>query len=257
MIYKNLYAYARKFGFIEGINVFKKIYFDKVGPVHLSKYGNIHIRRGSSDIGVFKTVFVNEFYHSYALEKILPNFKPVFIIDAGANIGLSAMYFSKKYPGAKVIAIEPESSNYKVLCSNIEDNYPNIIPENKALWFKKTRLSLSDPNVDNYAFTFHESQGNEMVDTITIPEIINEFNLERIGIVKIDIEGSEREIFLNDCSWLQKVDILIIELHDFSTRGCSKAFYSKILEYDFSQLLNFENVIMVNESILNEFRLKK
>lgn len=256
MRYKNLYTYIRKFGFREGVAAFKKINYDKRGPIYLRKYGNINVRRGTSDVGVFNTVFISEFYHSYPLEKILPHYNPGFIIDAGANIGLSAMYFSKKYPAAKVIAIEPEKSNYDILLSNIGDNYPKAASENKALWFKNTKLSLFDPNVDKYAFKFQESQGSEMVDTITIPEIMNKYNIERIGILKMDIEGAEKEIFSNDCSWLQQVDILIIELHDFSTRGCSRAFYSRMLNYDFSQLLNFENVIMVNESILIDFRAK-
>jgi FkbM family methyltransferase len=45
-----------------------------------------------------------------------------FIIDAGAQIGMSTLYFKKQYPGAEIVAIEPNTINFKLLEENIWEN---------------------------------------------------------------------------------------------------------------------------------------
>src|SRR5215475_12556495 len=45
-------------------------------------------------------------------------FSPKFIVDAGANIGMASIYFARRYPGAKIFAIEPETSNFAILLKN-------------------------------------------------------------------------------------------------------------------------------------------
>jgi FkbM family methyltransferase len=55
------------------------------------------------------------------------------IVDAGANVGMSAAYFSLHHPAATVVAIEPEPSNFEMLRKNAK-LFPQIIPINAALW---------------------------------------------------------------------------------------------------------------------------
>jgi methylase of polypeptide subunit release factors len=69
-------------------------------------------RNGTKDLSVLKQVFVERQY-DFPLPKA-----PISIADAGTNSGLLAVYFANRYPGASVIAIEPEDSNFKLLKRN-------------------------------------------------------------------------------------------------------------------------------------------
>ena len=60
--------------------------------------------------------------------------------------GFASIYFANKYPGAKIIAIEPEQSNFELLKDNIAP-YPNIIPIQAALWHKNEEINLIDPGL--------------------------------------------------------------------------------------------------------------
>ncbi len=155
-------------------------------------------------------------------------------MDAGANIGLSSIYFANKYPKARIIAIEPEISNYKLLEKNIMP-YKNISALNVALWNKNERISLVDPGLGKWGFmTANEGQKNDIFESntchkvqgLTIARIMSMNNLEQIDILKIDIEGAEKEVFTDSSHWIEKINILIIELHETMKTGCNRSFYN-------------------------------
>jgi hypothetical protein len=79
------------------------------------------LRRNTSDKHVFRQIFITKDYN------IPLKIKPKLIVDAGANVGYSSLWFSRKYPKSKIIAIEPEDSNYEVLIKNTDSN-DNIFP---------------------------------------------------------------------------------------------------------------------------------
>ena len=81
---------------------------------------------------------------------------------------------------------------------------------------------------------------------VTIGKILKRSGYKEIDILKLDIEGSEKEVFSNDYEdWLSKVNILIIELHDRMKPGCSEAFYSAINQYNFIKINSGENIILM------------
>lgn len=84
------------------------------------------LRFPSSDPDTFEQIFVSNEYD------FLVETQPQIIVDAGANIGLASIYFANNYPEAKIIAIEPEQSNFELLKKNVAP-YPNIIPLQAAL----------------------------------------------------------------------------------------------------------------------------
>ena len=78
-----------------------------------------------------------------------------------------------------------------------------------------------------------------------------EYNFPKIDILKLDIEGSEKELFeTNFEDWLPKTKILIIELHDAMKTGCSKSVFNAISKYDFSFSIKGENIIFTNNAII-------
>jgi FkbM family methyltransferase len=200
---------------------------------------NIILRPGTSDLKVILQILDK---HEYAVH--FPT-NPGLIIDAGANIGISALYFAQKFPNAKIYAIEPEDGNFELLKQNCKDRQ-NIRLQKAALWSRPARVILQNQDAANWAFSVKPAEGDEgKIDTVTIPQILGDSDFQQIDILKIDIEGSEKDLFSNDyATWLPFVRILIIELHDHYLSGCSKAFYSALCSRSFAQELSGENIVI-------------
>ncbi len=94
----------------------------------ISINGNqVYVRTNTSDLEVaISSLYRREYDHIDLSE-------PGVIIDAGANIGTSSIFFARKYPGARIFAIEPETSNFTLLKKNTR-KYRNIVPIKAAIW---------------------------------------------------------------------------------------------------------------------------
>ncbi|MFT6962177.1 MAG: hypothetical protein ACJAWV_001904, partial [Flammeovirgaceae bacterium] len=85
---------------------------------------------------------------------------------------------------------------------------------------------------------------------LTMENFMQKHGLETIDILKIDIEGSEKELFEGTCEWVKNVKCLIIELHDTMKAGTSITFFRKILLMnDFHFSIVGENLVFINKSI--------
>lgn len=193
----------------------------------------VSVRLGSTDIDVFNSTFADEDYG------IALPFSPDTIVDAGAYTGLSSVYLAIRYPGARIIALEPSSSNFELLASNTEQ-FPNVEAVRVALWASPGELTLRDPGAGAWAFRVDgeqarpgESQprGSELVHATTMSEILSDFDLGRVNLLKIDVEGSELEIFNDSEKWLEHVDAIMVELHDRFKPGCARAFLSAVQDF--------------------------
>ena len=184
------------------------------------------LRIPSSDVPTYEQVFVN-FDYDFDVQR-----QPRCIVDAGANIGLASIYFANKFPDAKIVAIEPEQSNYELLKANLAP-YPQATPVQAALWHRNDETRLVDPGLGNWGFmtegtgdpTKGAHQTRHTVKAVTVDHILRCFNLEKIDIFKIDIEGAEKEVFADTSAWIDRVDAIIIELHERYKRGCNRSFY--------------------------------
>jgi FkbM family methyltransferase len=191
----------------------------------------IFLRAGSSDMSVFKEVLLDEEY-SFPLAET-----PHTIIDAGANIGLSAIWFATRYPHARIIAVEAERANFELMVRNLEA-YPNVTPVHAALWSHGGVVGIEDPfNVRGWGFQTTQLDDRARspfgrVRCVTAGDLIEEYGLDRVSLFKIDIEGAEYEVFSDPGSseWLTSVDAIAIELHDRFRPGCSRAFFSRVGE---------------------------
>ncbi len=113
---------------------------------------------------MFGNVFVDEEY-SFGL----PSSAKV-IVDVGAYIGLTSIFYAKKFPKARIFAIEPERSNFELMLKNLRP-YPNVTPIHSALWSSESYVSIGAPlpgALDNWGFTHRfiaESfqRGGEMI----------------------------------------------------------------------------------------------
>jgi FkbM family methyltransferase len=147
-----------------------------------------------------------------------------------ANIGLASLYFAEKFPEARIIALEPEESNFDLLRRNLAGR-ANVVCLNMALWSQSGTVTVFDPGDGNWGFRTASESATDTgwvigtVDCVTVGDLMREHAIDRVDLLKIDIEGAEKEVFLSAAGWIDRVDAIAIELHDRFKRGCAKAFY--------------------------------
>jgi FkbM family methyltransferase len=169
------------------------------------------MRAGTSDASTIEKIFVWNGYDLDYPEQVRT------VVDAGANIGASSLFFAARFPDATVFAIEPEARNHERLLRNVA-GCSRIVPIRAALWSHKTTLGLSNPDdrVDSYRFAPEAT--TDSVRAISIPALLEEYALERIDVLKVDIEGAEVAVFSGSPSWVEKVRIFVVELHGAAAR---------------------------------------
>lgn len=210
-----------------------------------SIHRRVFVRANTSDVKCVEKVFVDQEYRlpSDINEKF--SIQPQLIVDAGANIGMATLFFAHLFPQAHVYAIEPESSNFDLLRRNCE-GMQNLTLKKAALWPYETKLQVSDSTAENWAFSVRPSRESVGVDAITIPQILELTGATQIDLLKLDIEGAERELFSEGCEqWLPRVRMIVIELHDRFKSGCSEAFYSQVVRRGFIQEIRGENIFVL------------
>lgn len=183
----------------------------------------ILLRAGTCDMATFCYVIAGAAYEQELARQ------PSVIVDAGAHIGLASLWYASRYPGAKVIALEPNRKNYEHLRRNTMA-YPNIVPLHVALWNTSGTVALTDPQEGSWALQVRRLEEASVVDesvpSISVADLMRAFDLDHIDVLKVDIEGSEKEVFQDCAEWIDRVSSIAIELHDRFKHGCSRAFYA-------------------------------
>tara|TARA_B100000686_G_C16529945_1_gene831799 strand:- start:164 stop:955 length:792 start_codon:yes stop_codon:yes gene_type:complete len=136
------------------------------------------------------------------------------IIDCGANIGASSYYFLQNFKKTKIVSIEPDKKNFELLNFNLKDKEIELFE--KAISSENSTFEISKSSEDPRAFRAIESKEG-IINSITVDEILNNFNPEIYEpfIMKIDIEGGEKDLFKKNIEWVNKFKIIIIEPHDW------------------------------------------
>jgi FkbM family methyltransferase len=182
----------------------------------------IYLRVRTTDVALCREIFLNEAYGSEFREA------PRVVVDVGANIGLSAVFYAHKFPNARIIAVEPEPSNYEMLRKNTAP-YPNIRPVRAALWKENGEVSIFDPGAGNTTFQVRDADelsatdGAGRVQAMTLGKLMADYQLDCIDLLKLDVEGAEKEIFEHSAPWIDRVGMIAVELHDWIRGGCSES----------------------------------
>lgn len=172
--------------------------------------------RDDSDSSVIDEIFVNKMYRS--LEGLISSLiNP--ILDIGAHIGCFSVYARLSNPQSKIIALEPEPSNFKLLKENLKLNhFKNIICKNQALISGDDKTVKLFLNRDSHNHsTFYKTKNSIKVPATTLEEIIKKNKLTKIGLLKMDIEGEEFDIVRNieQNTW-NKIRNIAVEYHEFN-----------------------------------------
>ncbi len=187
----------------------------------------VYARYGTSDFLVFNQVFVDREYR--CVDDVEP---PRLIVDCGANVGYTSAYFLSKFPTSTVIAVEPDSGNFNLLRRNLAGYGDRFKAIKAAVWPFDEQLEFQSSTLAEGAEWGRVVQrpagrkSSEMIDTVSIPKLIELSGMDRISVLKIDIEGAERELFsVGVNEWLDRVDNIVIELHG---EECARLFFDAI-----------------------------
>jgi len=161
-VLKRIQKFGKRFGHARGLLLWFRLrqhVRKQQGARHVVQVPGLHhpvtLRAMTSDVEVFHQIFVDG-----ELEFDL-HMLPSRIIDAGANIGLAAVYFSSRFPEAKILALEVETANFELLRHNTAF-YPNITCLKKALWSGPANLSIANPTAESMSFQVSPSaKGDE------------------------------------------------------------------------------------------------
>lgn len=139
-----------------------------------------------------------------------------FIIDGGANIGLSVLYFKRLYPRSRIIAFEPDPEIFSLLernCTTFELSRVELV--NRALWTSETVLKFVQEGGDSGRLQVDGETGRIIqVSTVRLKNYLR----SDIDFLKLDIEGAETEVLRDCANELSKVGRLLVEYHSFVDR---------------------------------------
>jgi len=235
--------YVWRLGLGQGLKTFYRFLMGEGGfVIHRSDrdLGTI-IREDSTDIWVFQQIFI---LHDY--RRVAGRHDVRIIIDAGAYVGFSSIYFAELYPHAFIYALEPEESNFQALQRNTR-HFPNIKPIQAALWKEDGFLEVKDGRGGDWSFIVQETStaGAQRVPAITMQSLMDQYRLPRIDILKVDIEGAEAAVFEAPAchAWLPRVRVLVMELHDHLYPGSDQTFLEAINQYQCTAITSGENII--------------
>jgi FkbM family methyltransferase len=201
------------------------------------------LRPRTSDLPMFAQTFIEK---QYAFELLQ---EPLTIVDAGANIGTSSCYFANRFARARIFALEPEPTNYAMLCRNVS-HLPAVVPIQAALWPKHGDVQLVTQGRQKSEVEVREisaSDGNSLVSAVTIPDLCLRYSLERIDLLKLDIEGAEKALFDAAQSWIERVAVIAIELHERIAPGSTRSFYRATFNFP-HELASGENTVVLRDA---------
>ncbi len=178
-----------------------------VGIVHLAVRDN----RGADQL-VFGEVLISR---NYEVDVATPNT----ILDLGGNIGLATIYFGRRWPQAKLAVVEPVPVNVSMLRENLSLNgiSATVFPTAVAVTDGTVTMALANLDCAHHIVANEQAtgpRGGIAVEALSIPTILNRLNWERVGLLKVDIEGYEAELFRSQPEWLHRVDAVCLEAFD-------------------------------------------
>jgi FkbM family methyltransferase len=159
-----------------------------------------------SFISTYQELFLNDMY------RFAPSGNADTILDCGANMGLSVLYFAKHYPDHKILAFEPDDLIFKVLEENVKTFDLNQVTLFKqAIWDKHEHLKFfSDNGMGGRVNVDYQDQEPAIIEAVPL----NDFISPQVDFLKIDIEGAEDVVLKANKGDLRQVRNIFFEYHN-------------------------------------------
>lgn len=152
-------------------------------------------------------IFIDEVY------RYNPSSDQPYIIDAGANMGLSILYFKKLAPGAKIDAFEPDESIFSLLKENVKAaGLTDVDLHNEAVWIEDTHLTFYSEGALSGSSEL-EARPNSPAKKVRAVRLRDLVAKGPVDFLKIDIEGAENSLIFDLEEVLGNVRNLFLEYH--------------------------------------------
>ena len=179
---------------------------------------------GLTFAGTYEHIFQQHIYD------FLPRNEMPIIIDGGANIGMSVVYFKQQFPQARIIAFEPDGSLFEILERNVAK-----CTDGEGI--ELIRAAVWDSNRDEIPFMIEGNLSGRAtsidpaLNQTTVPSIdLCDFLSEPVGLLKLDIEGAELTVLKRCEEKLQNVDFMFVEYHSFENQPQELSQLLKIIQ---------------------------
>lgn len=150
-----------------------------------------------------KEIFIKEPYK----QELGP--KP-FILDCGANIGLSVLYLKQLFPDAEIVAFEPDELNFDLLTKNVDSfGLQGVTLRKEAVWKEETVLKFSSESTMGSKITAESTGHTRDVKAIRLKDYLS----RPVDFLKMDIEGAEYEVVMDLADQLHQVKNFFLEYH--------------------------------------------
>lgn len=197
---------------------------DELACIHPKGFNSpVYIRRSTHDIDNFVQIFLSDEYG-------FVTHNPSTILDLGGYVGFASAYLAHKYPNSSILLVEPDPDNYTISRLNCRQ-FPNVECLNVGVWSKSCYLTVADRSRGDSGIMFREIADNESVESkvkaMSIGDLMEYKGFDVLDMLKMDIEGAERQIFSDPkCkNWIRKSNLISCELHDSMVSGCSSAYH--------------------------------
>ena len=220
--------------------------------VRIPGIGAIHLRPGESDVTTVRQIFLHGEYElretiharvAARYAEIMGLGQTPVIVDAGANIGAASLFFRKKFPGAAIVAVEPDAENLRMLRLNLKGRQ-NVFILAAAVGCRDGFVKIEG---HGQAWANRTKRDNGGVPVVTMAHAFGRVRNGTPFIAKIDIEGFESDLFTENTDWLNEVYVVAMEPHDWLLPGerTSRAFQAAMGRLDFEIFVSGENLIYV------------
>jgi FkbM family methyltransferase len=190
--------------------------FQSEAIVYSLKLGNrrisVGLRTYNGDLFVFHEIFLSKCY--WIPPHWLAEGEVKTVVDLGAHLGFTTLFFSQYFPAAHYVCIEPNPANVALLRQNVVALRQNVHVVEGAVGGAAS-VQQFDTTGASWQGRLIAGQGDgHAVRCLNIPEIQAMTGFSRIDLLKVDIEGAERLLFHSSPDWLKQVKVIVIELHD-------------------------------------------
>jgi FkbM family methyltransferase len=265
--------YIKRFGFLHGIRLLLQIERYRHLPQHsndINKYNvpglsaPVYLRACVGDHATFWQCIVrgqydfNNFpqalriWDKYA-ELVASTQCPPLIIDCGGNIGLSAIWFANYFDKSRIYVVEPDDSNLKILKMNVENYADRVVVLKGGVWNESGYVRIINPEAGPASFQLELVVHGDLTNAVqcyTVDEICKMADNDFPLIVKLDIEGSQKHLFSSNTDWVNRVNLITLELDDWLLpwQGTSQNFFKCLSQYRFDYLLSGESIFCFRDS---------
>jgi len=139
------------------------------------------------------------------------------ILDCGANVGLASLFFKRRYPAARITAYEADPSLFAIAKANLTANgAADVETINAAVWTSAGRVVFRAEGTDSGMIDGLAGAVDGSAVEVASLRLRDILAGERIDLLKLDIEGAEDAV-LADCEpVLDRVDAIVMDLHEFA-----------------------------------------